>query len=204
MNCPILNKLVYKGNNLVFNGIYNNKEVAIKYLLDGDGMREAEISQIASQYVNTPSVEYVDTDQSISIDGVTYNNLHRIIFSWIPGVSLEMLIENTNINPESKKHIAIQMVDIVESLQKHCIIHSDMYPCNWMVDDNNIVYIIDFGISIVSDNPVIYNHDDSLTLAISLTCLMFNSEDWVIPENSPFKSWMTVSELKEIVNNVSW
>src|SRR5258707_6291052 len=99
MNCPIVNELIYKGSTFIFKGVYNNKDVAIKYLLDDygdintDWIREAKISQLASKYVNTPLVhfyaEFMDRKTIISINQIMYDPSPMIIFTIITGLTLQ-------------------------------------------------------------------------------------------------------------------
>jgi hypothetical protein len=76
------------------------------------------------------------------------NNRHYLVMEYIEGLTLEEVFEkNTIIQPDKALDWAVQLCDVLASLHKEGIIYRDLKPGNVMVDNENRIYLIDFGIA---------------------------------------------------------
>lgn len=96
---------------------------------------EAEIA-IPSEYV-VPVVGLRQWDPSTFF----------ILFEYVPGASLDKLIEAGALTPDQRQDILRQILTGVADAHRHNIIHRDLKPANILVNDEKQVKIIDFGIS---------------------------------------------------------
>ena len=76
------------------------------------------------------------------------NSFYCIIIERCQGIDLLNFIEFYDISQRQKKHISIQLLNIIEYLHSICILHRDIKPENIVVDLNTTnIKLIDFGIS---------------------------------------------------------
>ncbi len=112
------------------------------------------IKSINSLGINTPDeIEYMLKINSKKIpeviDVIKTNGMHYYIMSYIKGHTVK---EYTSTFKYSLKDIVFWMINVAEILMEiHCcnIIHGDIKCDNILIDDNKLVYIIDFGSSFV-------------------------------------------------------
>lgn len=76
------------------------------------------------------------------------NKKHYLVMEYLEGLNLNEIFErNPEISPGKVLDWAIQLCDVLESLHREGIIYRDLKPGNVLVDKNNRVYLIDFGIA---------------------------------------------------------
>ncbi len=76
-----------------------------------------------------------------------------LIFDLVKGQSLTKFNEHVKPDLKFKMDLLIQLVEIMNDLHKQNIIHRDLKPENIIVNDDNKVFLIDFGTSkIVNDS----------------------------------------------------
>jgi len=73
---------------------------------------------------------------------------HYLVMEYIEGLTLEEVFEkNPQLSITKILDWSIQICDVLETLHGEGIIYRDLKPSNVMIDQNNRVYIIDFGIA---------------------------------------------------------
>jgi len=71
-----------------------------------------------------------------------------IVMEWVPGRLLRNIIqENRKMPPERAIKIVVQICKALDHIHSHGVIHRDLKPENIMIDENDNIKIIDFGIS---------------------------------------------------------
>ena len=71
-----------------------------------------------------------------------------MVMEWVPGRLLRnILAENGKLPQERAIHIALGILDALEYIHKHGVVHRDLKPENIMVDEQDNVKLIDFGIA---------------------------------------------------------
>jgi serine/threonine-protein kinase len=71
-----------------------------------------------------------------------------IVMEWVPGKLLrEIIAENRKMPPERAIGLVLKICQALDHIHSHGVIHRDLKPENIMVDENDNIKIIDFGIS---------------------------------------------------------
>jgi serine/threonine-protein kinase len=71
-----------------------------------------------------------------------------IVMEWVPGKLLRQIIsENRKMPPERAITIVLRICKALDHIHSNGVIHRDLKPENIMVDDDDNIKIIDFGIS---------------------------------------------------------
>ncbi len=98
--------------------------------------REQEIGQ----KLDHPGVMKVFTND--------HSSQHYMVMEWVEGRLLRQLMnEQKRIPAERAAKIALQVASAIEYIHGHGVIHRDLKPENIMVDTNDHIKLIDFGIA---------------------------------------------------------
>ncbi len=98
--------------------------------------REQEIGQ----KLDHPGVMKVFTND--------HSRQHYMVMEWVEGRLLRQLMnEQKRIPAERAAKIALQVASAIEYIHGHGVIHRDLKPENIMVDTNDHIKLIDFGIA---------------------------------------------------------
>ncbi|HVP63304.1 MAG TPA: serine/threonine-protein kinase [candidate division Zixibacteria bacterium] len=96
----------------------------------------------------------IEIGQKLNHPGVmkVYPNDDRsdlyMVMEWVPGRLLrQILAQEGKLAPERAVRIAIQICSALDYIHKNGIIHRDLKPENIMVDEDDNIKIIDFGIA---------------------------------------------------------
>jgi len=81
------------------------------------------------------------------IDYFTENGRHYLVEELIDGVSSSDVLENEGFDEYRILKWAVQVCDLLHFLHEHNIIYRDLKPGNILVDKDNKVYLVDFGIA---------------------------------------------------------
>ncbi|CAD8045643.1 unnamed protein product [Paramecium sonneborni] len=120
----------------------NSKLVAIKierpenehlHSLD----REVEILQRLQNTKGIPKLLYYGSQE----------NYNAIVMELLQKDLSSLIKQRKKFSLKSTLQISIQLVSILEEIHKQGVLHRDLKPENMMLDENNSVYLIDFGIS---------------------------------------------------------
>lgn len=126
--------LVYKGQN-----VRTGEKVAIKIEKRSGEYNvlkvEARIYQYLGKLDGFPQLKWFGTD-------VKYNYLVIDLYK----CSLHTLIKtNERLSFSLSLHFGTQMIERVETLHSKLFLHRDIKPDNFVLDDTNKIYLIDFG-----------------------------------------------------------
>ena len=116
--------------------------------------------QNKNSYTNSLQNEYqimreINIDKIPNVKFYGENNLYNILIMQLLGKSLEDIFEKILYKQKMPIHsvcnIAIQIIDILEQIHNKNYIHRDIKPSNFLFGNNsfnnNIIYLIDFGLA---------------------------------------------------------
>jgi serine/threonine-protein kinase len=108
-----------------------------------------------------------------TFDGEERSRLYMVI-EWVDGRLLRAILNETRKLPiERAIHFALQILDALDTMHKHGVVHRDLKPENIMVDDQDRIKLIDFGIAMKEDARRLTFVDMSATLG---------TPDYISPE----------------------
>jgi eukaryotic-like serine/threonine-protein kinase len=91
-----------------------------------------------------------------TFDGEQRSRLYMVI-EWVDGKLLRSILNEAGLNRERKLPIdravklTLGICDALDTMHKHGVVHRDLKPENIMVDDQDRIKIIDFGIALKED-----------------------------------------------------
>jgi len=108
-----------------------------------------------------------------TFDGEERSRLYMVI-EWVDGQLLRTILNKERALPiERATNFALQILDALDMMHKHGVVHRDLKPENIMVDDEDRIKLIDFGIAMKEDARRITFVDISPTLG---------TPDYISPE----------------------
>ena len=108
-----------------------------------------------------------------TFDGEERSRLYMVI-EWVDGRLLRAILnEERKLPIERAIHFALQILDALDSMHKHGVVHRDLKPENIMVDGEDRIKLIDFGIALREDARRLTFVDMSPTLG---------TPDYISPE----------------------
>lgn len=106
-------------------------------------------------------------------DGEKRSRLYMVI-EWVEGKLLRNLLNEEGKLPiERAVNFALQICDALDTMHKHGVVHRDLKPENVMVDDNDRIKLIDFGIAM---------KEDARRLTFVDMSAMLGTPDYISPE----------------------
>jgi len=139
---------IYTGTRTtVYRGINtrNQQGVVIK-VLNKEYPTFSELLQFRHQYTITKNLNFPGIIKPISLE--KYGNGYALIMEDIGAVSLKKYLTNQKLNLPNFLLLAISIVEILEDLYHHQIIHKDIKPSNIVINpETKDVKLIDFSIS---------------------------------------------------------
>ncbi|MEB3341567.1 AAA family ATPase [Okeania sp.] len=131
---------VYRGLNTT-----NQKPVVIKFL-NKEYPTFSDLLQFRHQYTITKNLNLPGTVKPISLE--KYGNGYAFIMEDIGAVSLKTYLNHQKLSLQSFLELAISIVEILEDLYHHQIIHKDIKPSNIVINpETGDIRLIDFSIS---------------------------------------------------------
>jgi len=108
----------------------------------------------------------------------TYNDEERsrtyMVLEWVDGRLLRTILnEEKKLSIERATKIALGMCDALDYMHKRGIVHRDLKPENIMVDENDNIKLIDFGIAL---------KEDARRLTFVNVSNMLGTPDYISPE----------------------
>jgi serine/threonine protein kinase len=108
-----------------------------------------------------------------TFDGEERSRLYMVI-EWVDGQLLRTVLnKEPKLSIERATNFALQILDALDTMHKHGVVHRDLKPENIMVDDEDRIKLIDFGIAMKEDARRITFVDMSPTLG---------TPDYISPE----------------------
>ncbi len=144
------------GNGLVYAGIQNNQEVAIKFLVEDK--QTSKLQRFKAEYFNINLME----DRSNIVNYINYEEIHIEDDYSVPAIimkrydkSLKTLRNDTSeINEKTFIKLFYFLINTLEKIHRNGIIHRDIKPENILVTKEIDFVLTDFGIA--SYNPELY------------------------------------------------
>jgi serine/threonine-protein kinase len=104
-----------------------------------------------------------------------------MVLEWVEGRLLRAVLNEApqdedgrrRLSIERATHLTLQILDALDTMHKHGVVHRDLKPENIMVDDEDRIKLIDFGIAMKEDARRITFVDMSATLG---------TPDYISPE----------------------
>lgn len=124
-------------------------------------------------------LKYVQTLGSEFPQNVKCEGPLALSYDYIKGVTLELYLENHQPSLELQKNLGLQYILIYSKLIDKGIDHEDYNYRNIIMDENNMLHIIDFGIVWIYDKDKIGIDQKSLPIDANLNDYPEPSEDYI-------------------------
>lgn len=128
-----------------------NRTVAIKLLLaeflwDDEAKSLFDQESLVIAQLNHPNVIHI-IDRGLSDKGRPF-----FVMDYIQGKELGQIIHNEKLDINAKLNLLIQICKGMAAAHNNGVIHRDIKPSNILIDNNEHVYILDFGIAWLAAN----------------------------------------------------
>ncbi len=144
----LIGKIGEGGMATVFKGVQVslNRPVAIKVLskkmLDHSEVRERfERESVIIARINHPNIIHV-------IDrGITPKNMPYFVMEYVEGIDLASVIQENRLDFNRKLELSVQICKALSYAHKNGVIHRDLKPGNILIDEEENIRMLDFGIA---------------------------------------------------------
>ncbi|MGG0586499.1 protein kinase [Priestia megaterium] len=151
-----LEKIGEGGNGLVYAGVQNNQDVAIKFLVADE--QSSKLQRFKAEYFNVNLIE----ERTNIVNYINYEEIQFDDGYVIPAIimkkydkSLSQLRHDTSeISEDTFIKLFHFLLDTLEKIHQHGIIHRDIKPENILVTKKGDFILTDFGIA--NYNPELY------------------------------------------------
>jgi serine/threonine protein kinase len=102
----------------------------------------------------------------------------KLSYSYVNGITLKKYLKHNELTVTQQKNIIRQMVDIHYKLFVVGFLHNDPGMDNYVIDDDGMIHIVDFGfagspyrdpISVYKEHAIIYDEDSDSSELLSFT-----------------------------------
>jgi len=130
-----------------------NREVAIKVLKPD---LAAEKDKLESFDREAQSIAALRHPNIVPIYYVGHQGeLHYFVMPFVSGLTLDEWVESeTPLSTEQAYWIMTQAIEALEWAYRHNIVHMDIKPSNFLVDDSGVIYLTDFGLAHSLSDPL--------------------------------------------------
>jgi serine/threonine-protein kinase len=91
--------------------------------------------------------EKLDHPQIMRVFGGEERSRIYMVMEWCPGRLLRQILDEGPIDRERALHIACEVLDALDYIHAQGVVHRDLKPENIMVDEQDNIKLIDFGIA---------------------------------------------------------
>jgi len=137
---------VYKAHQVSLNRPVAIKLLLAEFLWDDEAKILFDQESLVIAQLNHPNVIHV-IDRGLSNKGRPY-----FVMDYIQGKELGQIIHNEKLDINAKLNILIQICKGMAAAHNNGVIHRDIKPSNILIDANQHVYILDFGIAWLATN----------------------------------------------------
>jgi serine/threonine protein kinase len=140
----------------VYSGNYHEKKVAIKKMMF-DTLDLNAITEVITEIKNLNFADCVQVPKFFGIwKGGSKKKHFALVFEFIEGCPLRILITQNKLNNDEKISILIQVGEVMSFIHKKKLLHRDIKPENIMVDNDKKVKLIDFGTAKIAEKTISY------------------------------------------------
>jgi len=132
---------VYKARQLSLNRTVAIKFLSAEYLWDDEAKLLFEQESLVIAQLNHPNIIHI-IDRGLTPKGRPY-----FVMDYIQGSDLSQVIQQEKLSLNDKINLLIQICKGMSSAHKNGVIHRDIKPSNLLVDAENHLHILDFGIA---------------------------------------------------------
>jgi len=137
---------VYKARQLSLNRTVAIKLLLAEFLWDDEAKTLFDQESLVIAQLNHPNVIHI-IDRGLSAKGRPY-----FVMDYIQGKELGQIIKNENLDITAKLNLLIQICKAMAAAHNNGVIHRDIKPSNILIDANEHVYMLDFGIAWLAAN----------------------------------------------------
>ncbi len=132
---------VYKARQLSLNRTVAIKFLAAEHLWDDEAKALFDQESLVIAQLNHPNIIHI-IDRGLTEKGRPY-----FVMDYIQGSDLSQVIRQENLSLNSKINLLIQICNGMATAHKNGVIHRDIKPTNLLVNLENHLLILDFGIA---------------------------------------------------------
>ncbi|MBO0999888.1 protein kinase [Bacillus sp. SD075] len=151
-----LNEIGQGGNGLVYGGVQNNQEVAIKFLVEDS--RKSKLQRFKAEYFNINLLE----DRSNIVNYINYEEISLEEGYLVPAIIMKRYDKSlkafrgvtSKISEETFIKLFYFLLNTLDKIHQNGIIHRDIKPENILVTKEIDFILTDFGIA--NYNPELY------------------------------------------------
>lgn len=132
---------VFKARQLSLNRTVAIKLLSAEHLWDDDAKLLFDQESLVIAQLNHPNIIHI-IDRGLTEKGRPY-----FVMDYIDGSDLSQLIQHEKLSLNSKINLLIQICKGMATAHKNGVIHRDIKPSNIVVDTENHLRILDFGIA---------------------------------------------------------
>lgn len=155
-NVQVIKAYPETGQKFVFQILHPKYGQCILKIIKHMDERTIREIRIASDY-SIPNIPMIYEYDSIDIK---QNTLYYIIEEFIDGNTLREDLDKNNFSFEKSFNLLESLLNTAVALEKSQIVHRDIKPSNIICCENNLFYLIDFGIArILNSKSLTYTYD---------------------------------------------
>ena len=137
---------VYKARQISLDRTVAIKLLLAEFLWDDEAKSLFDQESLVIAQLNHPNIIHI-IDRGLSDKGRPY-----FVMDYIQGKELGQIIQNVKLDFNAKLNLLIQICKGMAAAHNNGVIHRDIKPSNILIDTNEHVYILDFGIAWLASN----------------------------------------------------